>query len=121
MRSGVFRLKPNRGSDEHAAAEEFFAFVEGHDLAGGEGALAFGGRSIISMLMRNEFTAIIEKDGKWFIAYSPEVPGANGQGRTSLTAKQSLAAAIKLILADRRRNAIRGLPRTAVREVLTVA
>lgn len=28
--------------------------------------------------MRNEFTAIIEKDSDWFVAYSPEVPGANG-------------------------------------------
>ncbi len=35
--------------------------------------------------MRNEFTAIIERDGDWFIAYSPEVPGANGQGRTSMS------------------------------------
>ena len=32
--------------------------------------------------MRNEFTAIIERDDDWFIAYCPEVPGANGQGRT---------------------------------------
>ena len=32
--------------------------------------------------MHNEFTAIIEKDGEWFIAYCPEIPGANGQGRT---------------------------------------
>jgi predicted RNase H-like HicB family nuclease len=32
--------------------------------------------------MRNEFTAVIERDGKWFIAYCPEIPGANGQGRT---------------------------------------
>jgi len=30
--------------------------------------------------MWNEFTAIIERDGDWFIAYCPEVPGANGQG-----------------------------------------
>ena len=29
--------------------------------------------------MRNEFTAVIERDGEWFIAYCPEVPGANGQ------------------------------------------
>jgi predicted RNase H-like HicB family nuclease len=29
--------------------------------------------------MRNEFTAIVEQDDGWFIAYSPEVPGANGQ------------------------------------------
>ena len=33
--------------------------------------------------MHNEFTAIIEQDGDWFIAYSPEIPGANGQGRSS--------------------------------------
>ena len=71
--------------------------------------------------MRNEFTAIVEKDGKWFVAYCPEVPGANGQGRTAATAKNDLSRAIKLILDDRRRDALKGLPRNAVREVLTVA
>ena len=48
--------------------------------------------------MRNEFTAIIERDGDWYIAFCPEVPGANGQGRTTDEAKASLADAIKLIL-----------------------
>jgi predicted RNase H-like HicB family nuclease len=52
--------------------------------------------------MHNEFTAVIERDGKWFIAYCPEVPGANGQGRTKEQAKRSLAEAIALILKDRR-------------------
>ena len=33
--------------------------------------------------MHNEFTAIIEQDGGWFIAYSLEIPGTNGQGRLS--------------------------------------
>lgn len=60
--------------------------------------------------MRNEFTAIIERDGDWVIAYSPEVPGANGQGRTKEEARQSLAAAIALILEDRRADGLRGLP-----------
>ena len=32
--------------------------------------------------MASEFTAVIEQDGEWFIAYSPEVPGANGQGKS---------------------------------------
>ena len=32
--------------------------------------------------MKNEFTAIIEKDDDWCIAYYPEIPGANGQGKT---------------------------------------
>ncbi len=34
------------------------------------------------VLMHNEFTAIFEQDGDWLIAYCPEIPGANGQGRT---------------------------------------
>jgi predicted RNase H-like HicB family nuclease len=51
--------------------------------------------------MRKEFTAVIERDSDWFIAYCPEVPGANGQGRTAEEAKTSLAQAIALILEDR--------------------
>ena len=60
--------------------------------------------------MRNEFTSIIEHDGDWCIAYCPEVPGANGQGHTKNDARESLAAAIALILDDRREDALRGLP-----------
>ena len=32
--------------------------------------------------MHNEFTAIIEHDEDWYVAYCPEIPDANGQGRT---------------------------------------
>jgi len=70
--------------------------------------------------MRNEFTAIIEKDGDWYIAYCPEVPGANGQGRTAEEARQDLAEAIALILKDRREDALRGLPDNAVQDVVVV-
>lgn len=35
-----------------------------------------------TLSMHNEFPAIIEKDGDWYIAYCLEVPGANGQGKT---------------------------------------
>ena len=56
--------------------------------------------------MHNEFTAIIEKDGDWFISYCPEVPGANGQGKTIEESKRSLAEAISLILEDRRQDAL---------------
>lgn len=52
--------------------------------------------------VRNEFTAIFERDGDWYVAYSPEIPGANGQGRTKAEAKANLAEAIALILEDRR-------------------
>ena len=57
--------------------------------------------------MHNEFTAIFERDGEWHIAYSPEIPGANGQGRTRQEARcglkreggshsRSVAAALEL-------------------------
>jgi predicted RNase H-like HicB family nuclease len=70
--------------------------------------------------MRNEFTAIIEQDEGWFVAYSPEVPGANGQGRTKDEAMRSLASAIELILQDRREEGLRGVPPTALRETVVV-
>ena len=44
--------------------------------------------------MRNEFTAVIERDGEWFIAYCPEVPGANGQGASIEECRQDLAEAM---------------------------
>ena len=70
--------------------------------------------------MQNEFTAIIEKDGDWYIGYSPEMPGANGQGRTVEECKESLRAAIALILEDRREDGLRGVPDDAIREVVAV-
>jgi predicted RNase H-like HicB family nuclease len=70
--------------------------------------------------MRNEFIAIIERDGDWFVAYSPEVPGANGQGRTKDEARKNLVDAISLILEDRRDDALRGLPPDAERETVTI-
>ena len=66
--------------------------------------------------MHNEFTAIIERDGDWFIAYCPEIPGANGQGHTKEEARKSLAEAIELILADRREDALRGIPDDAEKD-----
>ena len=70
--------------------------------------------------MHNEFTAIVERDGKWFVAYCPEVPGANGQGRTKAACLKNLAQAIQLSLEDRRKDALRGLPRTAECELVAV-
>ena len=58
--------------------------------------------------MHNEFTAIIERDDIWYIAYCPEIPGANGQGHTLQECRESLLQAIGLILEDRRQDASRG-------------
>ncbi len=70
--------------------------------------------------MKNEFTAIIERDGPWYVAYCPEILGANGQGKTKEEARQSLAAAIALILEDRREDAMRGIPPDALSETISV-
>ena len=71
--------------------------------------------------MESKFTAIIEKDGEWYIAYCPEIPGANGQGKTVEEAKESLAAAITLILDDRLQDALRGLPEDAIRDEVMIS
>jgi predicted RNase H-like HicB family nuclease len=70
--------------------------------------------------MRNEFTAIIERDDEWYVAYCLEIPEANGQGRTPVEARSSLAAAIALILEDRREDALRGVPADAIRETVVI-
>ncbi|HOZ49826.1 MAG TPA: type II toxin-antitoxin system HicB family antitoxin [Candidatus Hydrogenedentes bacterium] len=70
--------------------------------------------------MRNEFTAIIEKDGDWCIAYCLEVPGANGQGKTVEECRKSLAEAVALLLEDRREDMLRGVPADACRERITM-
>ena len=70
--------------------------------------------------MHNEFTAIIERDEQWYVAYCPEIPGANGQGATKEAARKSLSEAIALILEDRREDGLRGVPPEAIRETVIV-
>ena len=70
--------------------------------------------------MGNEFTAIIEKDDDWYVAYCPEIPGANGQGRSIEECKQNLSEAISLILEDRREDAFRGIPPEAKRDTVLI-
>jgi len=70
--------------------------------------------------MRNEFTAVVEREGPWYVAYCPEIPGANGQGQTKQECLESLKAAIELILEDRREEGLKGVPADAEREIIVV-
>jgi predicted RNase H-like HicB family nuclease len=70
--------------------------------------------------MHNEFTAIIEQDEQGYIAYCPEITGANGQGETIAECKENLISAISLIIQDRREDVMRGVPDQAIREKVTV-
>ncbi len=71
--------------------------------------------------MHNEFTAVVERDGEWYIAYSPEIPGANGQGKTKQECLDSLADAIALILEDRQQEGLRGIPDDALQETVSLS
>jgi len=75
----------------------------------------------IVILMKSEFTAIIEiapEGGYW--AVCPEIPGANGQGETLQEAKQSLIDSIELLLEDRREDYLRGLPTETICDKILV-
>jgi len=50
-------------------------------------------------------TPEVHKDGKWYVAFCPEVPEANGQGRTREESVESLKEGIISIMQDRRRDA----------------
>ncbi len=70
--------------------------------------------------MRNEFTAIVEQDGPWFVAFCAEVPGANGQGKTHEECLANLREAIAVILEHRREESMRALPPDAKQEAVIV-
>ncbi len=71
--------------------------------------------------MRNRYTAIVQRDGKWFTAFCPEVPGANGQGRTKAACLKSLTQAIKLMLEIQREELATLARQGAERHVLELA
>jgi predicted RNase H-like HicB family nuclease len=70
--------------------------------------------------MHNEFTAIVERNGPWYISHCAEVPGANGQGRSREECLANLREAIALILEHRREESLRALPRDASQELVVI-
>jgi predicted RNase H-like HicB family nuclease len=70
--------------------------------------------------MHNEFTAIVERDGPWHIAYCAEIPGANGQGKSREECLANVPEAIALILDYRREESLRALPPDAKQELVVI-
>jgi predicted RNase H-like HicB family nuclease len=71
--------------------------------------------------MKREFTSVIEKRGKWYVAYIEEIPGVNTQGRTLAEARRNLKEALTLVLeANRALSEKERLPE-AKREPITVS
>jgi predicted RNase H-like HicB family nuclease len=59
-------------------------------------------------IMKTEFTAIIKRDGDWWLGWIEELPGANAQERTKEELLISLREAARDILELRREEARRG-------------
>jgi predicted RNase H-like HicB family nuclease len=53
--------------------------------------------------MKPKLTKIIEKRGKWYVAYIQEIPGVNTQGRTLAEARRNLKEALSLVIETNQR------------------
>jgi predicted RNase H-like HicB family nuclease len=49
-------------------------------------------------MKENRFTAVFQKEDKWWIGFIEELPGANTQGRTLKEARENLKEAVTLII-----------------------
>lgn len=56
--------------------------------------------------LKNEYTAILKKDGDWWIGWIEEVPGVNCQERTYEELKETLLITLKEALEFNRRDAL---------------
>jgi len=54
-------------------------------------------------VMEHRFTAVFQNEGKWWIGYVEELPGANTQGRTLDEARRNLKEAVTLIIEANRK------------------
>lgn len=70
--------------------------------------------------MEREFTAVIEKRGRWYVAYVEEIPGVNAQGRTLREARRNLKEALHLVIETNRQLAAKRRSSDARREPITV-
>ena len=70
--------------------------------------------------MKHQFTSIIEKRGRWYVAYIEEIPGVNTQGRTLAEARRNLKEALSLVIEANRELSARQRSRDALREPITV-
>lgn len=48
--------------------------------------------------MKQQFTAIYQKQGKWYLGWVEEIPGVNTQGRNLKEVKENLKEALSLVL-----------------------
>ena len=72
------------------------------------------------MTMKAEFTAIINPPQGRLLGHLSRGTWHNGQGETIEETKDSLRKAIELILADRKADVLRGLPKDAIQDTVLI-
>ena len=70
--------------------------------------------------MLNQFHSIYEQDGEWLVGYCPEIPGANGIGKTMEECSENLIDAVRLILQDRYEDSIRSITESHINELISI-
>lgn len=70
--------------------------------------------------MRNKYTAIVKRDGDWWIGWIEEIPGVNCQEPTRKELLKSLKATLKEALEFNRQEAIKAAARDYTEETVTV-
>jgi predicted RNase H-like HicB family nuclease len=57
--------------------------------------------------MRNEFTAVVQRDGRWWVGWVQEIPGVNSQGETREELMENLQSALREMLELNRADALK--------------
>jgi predicted RNase H-like HicB family nuclease len=70
--------------------------------------------------LKHQFTSIIEKRGKWYVAYIEEIPGVNTQGKTLAEARRNLKEALVMVVEANRELSAKGRSRDARKEPIVV-
>lgn len=71
--------------------------------------------------MQQQFTAVYQKRGKWYIGWVEEIPGVNTQGHTLREAKDNLREALSLVLEVNRSLARQEIRGKVIREEMAFA
>lgn len=70
--------------------------------------------------MKQQFTAVYKKSGKWYLGWVEELSGVNTQGRTLAEARENLKEALALVLEVNRLASREDAGARAVREPLSI-
>lgn len=70
--------------------------------------------------MKRQYTAVIQKHGRWYVGWVEEVPGVNTQGRTLAEVRRNLKEALHDILEINKEFSSKKEARSARREPIAV-